>query len=81
MNERFSNITLSYFKEVVKRKPWLYTSEDKTRQIGGFWRKFASSSASLTYTTVLGAGHMVPEDKPAAALYLLEKFLNKQDLS
>ena len=60
---------------------WLYTSEDKTKQVGGFWKRFVTGNTTLTYTTVLGAGHMVPEDKPAAALYVFQKFLENQDLS
>ncbi|KAG0729483.1 Lysosomal protective protein [Chionoecetes opilio] len=40
-------------------------------QVGGFVKRFAS----LDLLTVLGAGHMVPEDKPAPALKMITSFL------
>ena len=40
--------------------------------VGGFAKTFEKN---LTYTTVRGAGHMVPTDKPAAALKIFNKFL------
>ncbi|KAG0713155.1 Lysosomal protective protein [Chionoecetes opilio] len=40
-------------------------------QVGGFVKRFAN----LDQLTVLGAGHMVPEDKPAPALKMIDSFL------
>jgi len=40
--------------------------------IGGFKTQYEKN---LTFTTVRGAGHMVPMDKPAAGLKILNEFL------
>ncbi|KAG0713838.1 Lysosomal protective protein [Chionoecetes opilio] len=40
-------------------------------QVGGFVKRFAN----LDLLTVLGAGHMVPQDKPAQALKMITSFL------
>jgi carboxypeptidase C (cathepsin A) len=45
-------------------------------QVAGFSTTFAQG---LTFATVLGAGHMVPQTRPAAALRLLERFLFPYD--
>ena len=34
----------------------------------------------ITFVSVRGAGHMVPQDKPASAAVMLEGFLQGQDL-
>ncbi|KAH7930055.1 peptidase S10, serine carboxypeptidase [Leucogyrophana mollusca] len=37
-------------------------------------------SGALTFATVIGAGHMVPHDKPAEAQALVSRWLAKQDI-
>ncbi|KAH8873018.1 Lysosomal protective protein [Schistosoma japonicum] len=58
------------------RLPWLYIEKDNTKQIGGYCKIFRLNEASLLYATVRGAGHMVPQDKPAAAFHLISRFVN-----
>ena len=41
-------------------------------QVAGYVKHFDN----LIYATVKGSGHMVPEDKPAAALALVVSFLD-----
>ncbi|KAG2482615.1 hypothetical protein HYH03_018458 [Edaphochlamys debaryana] len=55
-------------------RPWLMGG-----QVVGFTARFKAGSR-LTFASVKGAGHMVPQSKPAEALYLFEAFLNNQDL-
>lgn len=38
------------------------------------------TSGNLTFATVLGAGHMVPHDKPAEALVLVSRWIAEQDI-
>lgn len=47
-------------------------------QIAGFATTF--DRGALTYATVKGAGHMVPNTTPRAALQLLSKFLQDEPL-
>ncbi|XP_070574647.1 lysosomal protective protein-like isoform X2 [Ptychodera flava] len=54
-------------KETQARKQWLCDN-----QIAGFYHRFQN----LTYTTVKGAGHMVPQWKPRQALQMLNNFLD-----
>lgn len=42
--------------------------------VGGFTQKYEG----LTFASVLGAGHMVPKDKPEVAYYLIKKWLNNE---
>nr|CAX73718.1 Lysosomal protective protein precursor [Schistosoma japonicum] len=58
------------------RLPWFYIEKDNTKQIGGYCKIFRLNEASLLYATVRGAGHMVPQDKPAAAFHLISRFVN-----
>ncbi|CAH8548770.1 unnamed protein product, partial [Schistosoma turkestanicum] len=58
------------------RTPWLYIEKDGTKQIGGYWKVLSANVSNLVYTTVRGAGHMVPEDKPAAAFHMINRFIN-----
>jgi carboxypeptidase C (cathepsin A) len=48
-------------------QPWYYN-----QQVAGFTQQYSG----LTYTTVKGAGHMVPQDKPGAAHQMIYGFLN-----
>lgn len=57
-------------------RPWTVDKPDGT-QVAGYTRSYA---AGLTYATVKGAGHTVPEYKPVEALQLLQRFLGGQPL-
>eukprot|EP00667_Euglena_gracilis_P009413 EG_transcript_9562 len=54
---------------------WTYTSPVGT-QVGGHVTYFEQG---LTFTTVIGAGHMVPQYKPEAALAMFQRWLNGED--
>lgn len=56
---------------VTDRKPWYYNDTQGDRQVGGFIKTFEQ----ITLTTIRGAGHMVPQDKPAPALQMFYDFL------
>lgn len=56
-------------KVAEKYKPWLVNG-----QVAGFTKKYKNN---LTFTTVKGSGHTVPEDKPAEALAMFEDFISK----
>lgn len=57
-------------REVLKPyRPWTYGN-----QTAGFVKDFAN----ITFLTVLGSGHMVPTDKPAQALQMINNFINNQ---
>ncbi len=65
-----------------------------TAQVAGFTVRFragddavragkqgqAQGQGQLRYASVKGAGHMVPQSKPAAALHLLRTFLEDGEL-
>nr|XP_015220534.1 PREDICTED: lysosomal protective protein [Lepisosteus oculatus] len=57
----------------VNRRTWLYNNGD-SQQVGGFVKEFSN----LAFVTVKGSGHMVPTDKPMAALTMFTRFLKKQ---
>ncbi|MBN3325133.1 PPGB protein, partial [Atractosteus spatula] len=57
----------------VNRRTWLYNNGD-SQQVGGFVKEFSN----LAFLTVKGSGHMVPTDKPMAALTMFTRFLKKQ---
>ncbi|KAK1337687.1 hypothetical protein QTO34_002320 [Cnephaeus nilssonii] len=61
-------------KMEVQRRPWLVNYGDSGEQIAGFVKEFSH----ITFLTIKGAGHMVPTDKPQAALTMFSRFLNKQ---
>ncbi|RXG71954.1 hypothetical protein Avbf_03026 [Armadillidium vulgare] len=44
-------------------------------QIAGFVKRYEL----LDFVTVKGSGHMVPTDKPAEALHLIDSFVKNQD--
>ncbi|XP_057359013.1 lysosomal protective protein isoform X3 [Manis pentadactyla] len=58
----------------VQRRPWLVDYGDSGEQIAGFVKEFSH----IAYLTIKGAGHMVPTDKPQAALTMFSRFLTKQ---
>ena len=51
-------------------------SESGGPQTGGWVAKYASGAKSLTFLTVKGAGHMVPQWKPLATHVWLSRWLN-----
>lgn len=55
-----------------KYSEWTYIAEDKTKQVGGWYKKFHR----LSWVTIKGAGHMVPTDKPIPAYDMFQAFLN-----
>jgi len=56
-----------------------YQSWSVGSTLAGYVKSYTSATAgSFTWVEVLNAGHMVPMDQPAAALNLLETFLNNQ---
>lgn len=57
-------------KVVAPRRTWKLNG-----QVAGFVKEFDQ----ITFLTVRGAGHMVPQDTPAEALHMLEAFLNNKD--
>ncbi|XP_064102182.1 lysosomal protective protein-like isoform X2 [Macrobrachium nipponense] len=54
---------------VAKRRMWFYSDKNL---VGGFVKEFKN----LDLVTVLGAGHMAPEEKPEAVLKLITSFIN-----
>lgn len=53
------------------KEPW--RQYQVAGQVGGWIQEFDG----LTFATVNGAGHMVPEDKPEAAMHLIFNWLNQ----
>jgi cathepsin A (carboxypeptidase C) len=69
--------------EAETDQSWLYTDSQNAAEpakVGGLARtaKAAAGEGSLTFLQVYEAGHMVPMDQPAAALALLNGFLNNK---
>ena len=54
-------------KEKSQRRAWIYNN-----QVAGFVREFDR----ITYMTVKGAGHQVPQDKAPQALQMFANFLS-----
>nr|XP_043623753.1 serine carboxypeptidase-like 13 isoform X2 [Erigeron canadensis] len=50
-------------------------------QVGGYEMKYARSEYSLTFATVKGAGHAVPQYKPKESIVLTQKWLSSQTYS
>jgi cathepsin A (carboxypeptidase C) len=59
---------------VEQRRPWYFQDPKDygSRQIGGFTKSWKTG---VVYTTVLGAGHMVPQDKPEQAFAMYSRFI------
>jgi cathepsin A (carboxypeptidase C) len=49
---------------------------DGDGNVGGYGKSFQN----ITFTTIRGAGHMVPTDQPARALFMFTKFINDEEL-
>ncbi|XP_069507337.1 lysosomal protective protein isoform X2 [Ambystoma mexicanum] len=60
-------------KVQVNRRVWKY-DDGHGLQIGGFVKEFPN----ISFLTIKGAGHMVPTDKPKAALTMFSRFIKKQ---
>ncbi|XP_038605896.1 lysosomal protective protein [Tachyglossus aculeatus] len=60
-------------KVQVLRRPWL-VADGTGEQVAGFVKEFAN----VAFLTIKGAGHMVPTDKPQAALAMFSRFLNRE---
>ena len=59
------------------KKPWRqWRAYNDNENVSGYRIVYDG----LTFATVKGTGHMVPQWKPKEALYLFEKFLNDEDL-
>lgn len=59
---------------VRERQAWYVKDSAGTRQVAGFVKQYKQ----LTLTTIRGAGHMVPQDKPEAALEMFSQFVHGQ---
>jgi hypothetical protein len=51
-------------------EPWTYTAWDGD-QVAGFVTEYAG----ITFTTIRGSGHMVPQFRPQAAFYMFQRFV------
>ncbi len=57
-------------------KPWVqWKAFDDKNNVSGYYIKYKG----LTFCTVKGTGHNVPEGKPKEAFYMFSKFLNNED--
>ena len=58
-------------------KPWKqWRAFGDEKYISGYYIKYKG----LTFCTIKGTGHMVPQWKPKEAFYMFSKFLNNEDL-
>lgn len=56
---------------------WEYDHPEHGRQVGGASRSFRpGGGAELEFTTMLGAGHLAPTDRPVASVAMLGAFLD-----
>uniref|UniRef100_A0A914MVC5 Uncharacterized protein n=1 Tax=Meloidogyne incognita TaxID=6306 RepID=A0A914MVC5_MELIC len=70
MGQRFTE-KLGYKLKTIKQS-WIVNG-----QIGGFKTEYENG---LTFTTVRGAGHAVPQYKPQESLYMIKQFLDNKPL-
>lgn len=56
-------------------REWLVDQADGS-QIAGYVTEYSG----LTFATIKGAGHMVPQFRPIPAFYMFKKFINGEDL-
>ena len=61
------------FKELQAWRPW---TRDGEMKMGGYATRYAND---FDFVTIRGAGHMVPEYKPEAALVMMRSFISKED--
>lgn len=63
-------------QKTAKRRQWFYQDPvTGTKQVAGY----VDTYPLLTFTTIRGAGHMVPQDRPKVAYDMINKFLQSQD--
>merc|ERR1739838_644773 len=64
-------------QQVRERSPWYVN-----KQVGGFAKSYhaPATGSRLTFTTVRGAGHMVPQWAPKKSFYMYKKFLAGEHL-
>lgn len=66
------------FPVVQEWRPW---TTDGATAMGGYVTTYkAAEDRNLTFVTIRGSGHMVPQFKPAAALELLMRYLRHEPL-
>ena len=66
------------FPVVEEWRPW---TTDGVTAMGGYVTTFgASEGRNMTFVTIRGSGHMVPQFKPQAALELLRRYLQAEPL-
>ncbi|KAI6174188.1 Lysosomal protective protein [Aphelenchoides besseyi] len=56
--------------------PWMLRGE-----IAGYAKQFAGGSTSIDLVTVKGAGHLVPTDRPEAALQMILNFIGERNFN
>jgi len=70
------------FEQIEAWRPWQSgTNENMTKRdvTAGYVTTYSAGEAhNFTFLTVKGAGHMVPEFKPVAALQMLQAFFNNE---
>jgi cathepsin A (carboxypeptidase C) len=59
-------------KIISERSAWYYTALDGSKQVAGFMEMYAN----ITFATIKGAGHMVPQNKPIQSLEMFSNFLS-----
>ncbi|KAF7632438.1 Carboxypeptidase [Meloidogyne graminicola] len=60
------------YKIKTSKQPWFFNN-----QIGGFKTEY---EGGLTFLTVRGVGHMVPQWAPARSEYILKQFINNKNI-
>lgn len=68
------------FKQTEAWRPWNSPSSDEPNQEiqAGYVTTYDAGNHSFTFLTVSGAGHLVPQHKPAQALTMFKKFLKNE---
>ncbi|EGD79146.1 hypothetical protein PTSG_12946 [Salpingoeca rosetta] len=68
------------FPEKEAWRPWTSPSSDEPNQEiqAGYVTTYNAGQHNFTFLTVSGAGHLVPQHKPAQALTMFKRFLNNQ---
>eukprot|EP00463_Aulacantha_scolymantha_P006171 TRINITY_DN7732_c0_g1_i1.p2 TRINITY_DN7732_c0_g1~~TRINITY_DN7732_c0_g1_i1.p2 ORF type:complete len:93 (+),score=17.99 TRINITY_DN7732_c0_g1_i1:248-526(+) len=59
-----------------EKESWRGWTTDGKRMMGGYVTTY---EGDFKYVTIRGAGHMVPEFKPRAALEMLSRYLQNKD--
>jgi serine carboxypeptidase-like clade 1 len=59
---------------------WQVTEPWRTYFVGDQTGGWIEKRGKMTFATINGAGHMVPQDKPATAHHLIFNWINDQDI-